>query len=51
MNSKGGEAMARKDYTYSRRQGAFVKKQTRQGVDYDKYATKEWALLLSFFRW
>lgn len=43
--------MARKDYTYSRRQGAFVKKQTRAGVDYDKYATPEWALLISFFRW
>lgn len=43
--------MARKDYVYSRRQGAFVKKQTRQGVDYDQYATKEWALLISFFRW
>lgn len=43
--------MARKDYTYSRRQGAFVKKQTRAGVDYDKYATAEWALLISFFRW
>lgn len=43
--------MARKDYTYSRRQGAFVKRQTRAGVDYDKYATPEWALLISFFRW
>lgn len=43
--------MARKDYTYSRRQGAFVKKQTRAGVDYDAFATKEWALLISFFRW
>ncbi len=40
--------MARKGYTFSRRSGGFVKKATREGVDYDKFATKEWALILSF---
>lgn len=45
--------MARKDYFFSRRAGGggFVKRQTRAGVDYEKYATREWALLISFFRW
>ena len=43
--------MSRQDYTQSRRAGGFVRKPTRAGVDYSQFATKEWALLISFFRW
>ena len=45
--------MARKDYYFSRRAGGggFVRRPTRQGVDYSKFATEQWAILLSFFRW
>ena len=43
--------MSRQDYTQSRRAGGFVRKPTRAGVDYAQFATKEWALLISFFRW
>lgn len=45
--------MARSDYYFSRRAGGggFVRRKTREGVDYSKFATKEWALLISFFRW
>lgn len=38
-------------YTFSRNQGRYIKKETRAGVDYSQFATKEWALLISFFRW
>lgn len=41
----------RKDYVYSRRSGGFIKKQTRQGVNYDDFATEWWALLIAFFRY
>lgn len=41
----------RKDYIYSRRSGGFIKKQTRQGVNYDDFATEYWALLIAFFRY
>lgn len=40
-----------KKYTFSKRQGHFVEKEQRQGVDYDAFATKEWALLIAFFRY
>lgn len=43
--------MSRQDYTQSRRAGGFVRKPTRAGVDYSQFATKEWSLLISFFRW
>lgn len=45
--------MARSDYYYSRRAGGggFVRRATREAVDYTKYATPEWCLLISFFRW
>lgn len=45
--------MARKDYFYSRRAGGggFVRRPTREMVDYSKFTTKEYALLFSFFRW
>lgn len=38
-------------YQYSKAADGYVRRQTRQGVDYNKFATKEWALLISFFRW
>ena len=41
----------RKDYTFSRRQGCFIKKQKREAVDYEQFATKSWQLILSFFCW
>ena len=45
--------MARNEYYYSRRAGGggFVKRETREMVDYSKFATKEFALIISFFRW
>lgn len=45
--------MARKDYYFSRRAGGggFVKRKTREGVDYSQFATKQWAILIAFFRW
>lgn len=36
---------------FSRRQNAFVPKKTREGVNYDLYATEEWALIIAFFRY
>lgn len=36
-------------YTYSKKIDGYVKRQTRTGVNYDEFATKEWALLISFF--
>lgn len=41
----------RKDYVYSRRSGGFIKKQTRQGVNYDDFTDEWWALLIAFFRY
>lgn len=43
--------MPRRDYTYSQRQGSYVKKAQNEAINYDTFATKEWALLISFFRW
>lgn len=31
--------------------GSYKRKAFRQGVNYDEYATPQWALLISFFRW
>ena len=42
--------MGRK-YTFNTRVGRYIRNAERAGVNYDVYATKEWALLLSFFRW
>lgn len=39
-----------RSYTYSRNQGRYIKKESRAGVDYSQFATREWALLISFFR-
>ncbi len=44
-------ADALRKYTFSRKTGSYVQRETRAGVDYDQFATKEWALLISFFRW
>lgn len=44
-------ADALRKYTYSKKSGSYVQKETRAGVDYSQFATKEWALLISFFRW
>ena len=44
-------ADSQRQYTYSRSQGRYIKKESRAGVDYDKFATPCWALLISFFRW
>lgn len=43
--------MARSEYSFSTNKGVYVRKATREAVNYDLYATREWALLLSFFRW
>ena len=40
--------MADSKYRYSN--GHYVRKSSRQGVNYDEYATDCWALLISFFR-
>ena len=39
------------NYAFNSRAGAYSKVPTGERVDYDKFATKEWALLISFFRW
>lgn len=41
--------MARRNYVYSPRTGGFIKKKTREAVNYDLYATEEWAILIAFF--
>ena len=38
-------------YSYSKKQGRFVKKNTEQAFDYDAINKKSAALLVSFFRW
>lgn len=43
--------MPKKGIQYSERLGAYYTRPNRVGVDYSKFATKEWALLISFFRW
>lgn len=40
-----------KENTYSHKEKGFVYKNERGGIDYERFATREWALLLSFFRW
>lgn len=43
--------MPRKGCFYAPRAGGFLNKPTRETIDYSQFATKEWALLISFFRW
>lgn len=43
--------MSAEKSTYSMSHGSYRRKATRQGVNYDEFATPEWALLISFFRW
>ena len=43
--------MPRKGCFYSSRAGGFLNKPKRELIDYDKFATREWALLVTFFRY
>lgn len=38
-------------YEYNERLGQYVKRTTKEATNYDKYATKSWALLIAFFRY
>lgn len=40
-----------RNYKYNSRAGAFLKNKTRQMVNYEDYATEQWALLIAFFRY
>lgn len=41
--------MARQDYRYSYHLGHFVRKETREAVNYDTYVTPQWIWLIAFF--
>lgn len=43
--------MPRKGCFFSARAGGHLNKPTRETIDYDKFATPEWALLVTFFRY